>query len=142
MQSGAPFGPWQHERVRTTAQMTPVIEKILSLMQAAGFPERDLFGMRLSLEEAIVNGIVHGNAKDPDKSVHVRYQLQPDQVIVEVEDEDEGPGFKPEQVPDPLAPENLERPSGRGVFLIRHYMTWVKFNDRGNRLTLGKSKSA
>lgn len=120
--------------------MIPVIEKILSLMQTAGFPERDLFGMRLSLEEAIVNGIVHGNRDNPDKSVHVRYQLHPEQVVIEIEDE--GPGFRPEHLPDPLAPENLERPSGRGVFLIRHYMTWVKFNERGNRLTLGKSKSA
>lgn len=140
MQPAAASEPWQLERVRTSSQMIPVIEKVLSLMKSAGYPERDLFGMRLSLEEAIVNAIVHGNGEDPDKSVHIRYQMNSEQIVIEVEDE--GPGFRPEAIPDPLAPENLERPTGRGVFLIRHYMSWVKFNDRGNRVTLAKLKSA
>ena len=51
-------------------------------------------------------------------------------------------GFNPDDLPDPLDPENLERPSGRGVFLIRHYMTWVRYNPRGNCVTLCKGKSA
>jgi serine/threonine-protein kinase RsbW len=57
-----------------------------------------------------------------------------------VEIRDEGPGFDPDGLPDPLAPQNLERPGGRGVFLIRQYMTWVQFNETGNAVTLCKVK--
>ena len=60
--------------------------------------------------------------------------MTPDSVLAEVEDE--GPGFKPEEVPDPLALENLERSSGRGLFLMRSYMTWVRHNERGNEVTM------
>ncbi len=139
MQSGPVSEQWQHAKLHSTSQMPAFTERIVALMQAAGFAEKDLFGMRLALEEAIVNGIVHGNRDDPAKSVEVRYRINPKEVLVEIEDQ--GPGFKPEEVPDPLAPENLERPDGRGIFLMRHYMTWVRFNDRGNRVNLCKMRS-
>jgi serine/threonine-protein kinase RsbW len=109
-------------------------------LTAAGFTERDVFGVRLALEEAIVNALRHGHRGDPTKSVRVRCLVSPDRILAEVEDQ--GPGFDPEQVPDPLAPENLERPSGRGLFLMRTYMTWIRFNARGNHVTMCKCRSA
>ena len=56
--------------------------------------------------------------------------------------EDDGPGFDPYQVDDPLDPENLTRPCGRGLFLMRHYMTWIHFNERGNAVLLCKCRTA
>lgn len=130
---------WQTAHVATLAEMNCVIAKILSLMADVGFTDREQFGSRLALEEAIVNGIKHGNREDPTKKVHVRFHINSRQATLEIEDE--GPGFNPDRVPSPLAPENLERPGGRGVFLMRHYMTTVDFNECGNRVTLSKIRA-
>ena len=132
--SGFPAG--RHTEVRNLADMNQIIARIIVEMAQAGYSEREQFGLRLSLEEAIVNGIKHGNREDPNKAVAVSYSVTPQQIVAEVEDE--GPGFNPKHVPDPLAPENIERPGGRGVFLMRHYMSTVAFNERGNRVTLAK----
>ena len=92
--------------------------------------------MRLSLEEGIINAIKHGNRNDPQKSVHIEWYISDEKVRVEIEDE--GAGFRPEDVPDPTLEENLERPSGRGIMLMKAFLTLVEYNDRGNRLVLEK----
>jgi serine/threonine-protein kinase RsbW len=130
---------WHEEKVRHTLEVTALCDRLTNLMAQAGFADKELFAMRLALEEAVVNGIRHGNGDDPGKTVRVRYQVSAKQALAEVEDQ--GPGFNPEHVPDPLAPENLDSPSGRGIFLIRHYMTWVKFNDRGNCVMFCKERA-
>jgi serine/threonine-protein kinase RsbW len=117
----------------------PVLKVVAEEMAAAGYPEADRFALRLALEEAIVNAIRHGNRGDPSRRVHVRFEVGPDQVLAEVEDE--GEGFDPARVPDPLAPENLERPSGRGLLLMRRYTTWLRYNRLGNCVTLCKERS-
>ncbi|MFO0967451.1 MAG: ATP-binding protein [Gemmataceae bacterium] len=119
--------------------INPVIGEIIALMSAADYSEKDQFAVRLSLEEAMVNAVKHGNGEDPRKKVVISFQVSPDLCTIRIEDE--GPGFRPEGIPDPLAPENLERPGGRGVFLMRHYMTTVHFNERGNCVMLAKKKS-
>lgn len=130
---------WHSELVVSIAEINHVILRVLREMGGAGFSEKEQFGVRLSLEEAIVNGIKHGNRQDPAKKVLVRFQVTSHRVTTEIEDE--GAGFCPERLPNPLAPENIERPGGRGVFLMRHYMTSVQFNERGNRVTLCKVRS-
>jgi hypothetical protein len=67
------------------------------------------------------------------------HYVTPSQTVVEIADQ--GLGFDPKTIADPVAPENLERPSGRGLFLIRYYMTSVRFNECGNHLTLYKNNS-
>jgi serine/threonine-protein kinase RsbW len=131
--------PWHEERVRSTGEVSALCDRLTTLMAQAGFSDKDLFAMRLALEEAVVNAIRHGNGGDPGKTVRVRYHVNASEALAEVEDQ--GPGFNPAGVPDPLAPENLESPSGRGIFLIRHYMSWVKFNDRGNCVTFCKERA-
>jgi serine/threonine-protein kinase RsbW len=111
-----------------------VIEEIATALEAAGYSFKETFGVRLALEEALVNAIKHGHKGDPSKEAHLRFHLTRERLIAEIEDQ--GPGFDPHAVPDPLAPENLERPCGRGLVLMRHYMTWVRFNENGNRVTL------
>jgi serine/threonine-protein kinase RsbW len=94
--------------------------------------------VRLGLEEALVNAVRHGNRGDPRKRVRVRYRVAPQEVWAEVEDE--GPGFDPGAVPDPTGPERLERPGGRGLLLMRHYLSSVSYNERGNAVTLRKRR--
>jgi serine/threonine-protein kinase RsbW len=94
---------------------------------------------RVGVTEAIANAILYGNNLDPQKRVRVEVEFQEARVVVAVADE--GGGFDPETVPDPTLPENLERPGGRGVFLIRQLMDEVDFGERGNtvRLVLHRS---
>ncbi len=100
------------------------------------FDEKEIFGIRLALDEAIVNAIKHGNKMDIRKNVNIRFQVQSDRFDIHIADD--GAGYDPDQLPDPLADENLERPCGRGLFLMRHYMSEVTIHAPGNRLTMSK----
>jgi len=131
---------WNLAAVHTFDDMSTLIETVADEMAREGYPDKDQFSMRLSLEEAIVNAVKHGHDGDPNLAVQVRYRVSFGRVLVEVEDE--GPGFDPYQVDDPFDPENLTRPCGRGLFLMRHYMTWIHFNERGNAVLLCKCRTA
>ncbi len=118
------------------AEARAVHERVEALLLAHKVPDRDVFCIKLALEEALVNAIKHGNQFDRAKKVYISYRLFPDRFEVAVRDD--GPGFDPTDVPDPTAPENLERPCGRGLMLMRHYMTEVAYNPRGNGLTMSR----
>lgn len=122
-----------------TSRGHEVQERILNQLEGVGFPDRDLFGIKLALEEGIVNAIKHGNGMDPSKSVFVKCEY--DGHMVRVIIEDEGPGFDPTDVPDPTDDDNLEKPSGRGLMLMRAFMTRIEYNDRGNRVILEKTRT-
>src|SRR5262245_10749279 len=107
------------------------IERALQQVQ---FNEHDIFAIKLALEEALVNAIKHGNQMDRSKHVHVTCHVHTDRFDVQITDE--GPGFDPGDVPDPTAPENLERPCGRGLLLMRHYMTEVAYHDQGRAVRM------
>jgi serine/threonine-protein kinase RsbW len=111
-------------------------EKIEQLLQSAHAHEHDVFSIKLALEEALINAIKHGNQMDRSKKVHISYRLLPDRFEVRISDE--GGGFDPGDVPDPTAVENLERPCGRGLMLMRHYMTEVAFTGPGNCVSMSK----
>lgn len=99
-----------------------------------GYGEACTFAVRLALEEALVNGFRHGNKGDASKSVTVRCRV--DAGLMQLEVQDEGEGFNPETVPDPTAEENIEIPSGRGIMLMRAYMTSVEYVPPGNCLRI------
>lgn len=128
------------------------------------FSENDRLRVGIALEEAMLNSLYHGNLevsselRDADHSsyertareratlepyctrkLHVRIYLLATEARFEIRDE--GPGFKPGQLPDPTDPEYLERPSGRGVLLMRSFMDEVTFNDTGNAVTMTKVMS-
>jgi len=109
------------------------IEKALAERHAH---EKDVFGIRLALEEALVNAIKHGNQMDPGKRVFVNYRIADNRFEIIIRDE--GAGFDPADVPDPTDIENLERPCGRGLMLMRYYMTEVHYNATGNIVALAK----
>ena len=118
-------------------QVRDIIETQLRLHH---FEEKEIFGIRLALDEAIVNAIKHGNKMDGRKRVHICFHVQIDRFDIHITDE--GAGYDPNQVPDPLFDENLERSSGRGIFLMRHYMSEVTVHAPGNRLTMCKVRKS
>lgn len=89
---------------------------------------------RVSLVEALSNAMIYGNGEDPSKRVHVEVFLEQGTVTARVTDE--GAGFDPGGVPDPTVPLNVCRERGRGLFLMRELMDEVRFNARGNSVTL------
>lgn len=107
------------------------IEELLALSDAS---DRDIFCIKLALEEGLVNAIKHGNQMDPSKQVTISYHVQ--RLSFEIRITDQGPGFDPDDLPDPTAIENLERPCGRGVMLMRHYMSDVEYYPPGNSLRM------
>jgi serine/threonine-protein kinase RsbW len=106
------------------------------LQSETRFGEMDIFAIKLALEEALVNAIKHGNQMDRTKKVHVAYSVGPERFDIRITDE--GPGFDPEDVPDPTAPENIERPCGRGLLLMRHYMNHIEYVRPGNVVLMSK----
>src|SRR5262245_15778958 len=118
------------------AEARRVQAEIEQALHGGRFTDHDIFAIRLAVEEALVNAIKHGNQTDRDKNVRVVYHISPDRFEVEIADE--GPGFDPGDVPDPTAPENIERPCGRGLLLMRHYMTEVAYLDRGRAVRMSK----
>ncbi len=119
-----------------SAEGQRVQERIVGLLEAREFSPRDVFGVRLALEEALVNAIKHGNDSNPEKSVRIECRVGDREVEIVIEDE--GDGFDPEDVPDCTLEENLERPSGRGLMLMRSFMTQIEYNEVGNRVRLHK----
>ncbi len=93
---------------------------------------RTLFRLRMLLAESISNSILFGAAGNPERRVRIEARVNAERIRLEVTDD--GPGFDPSEVPDPTLPDGLERPIGRGLFLIRHLADQVEFNDRGNTI--------
>jgi serine/threonine-protein kinase RsbW len=122
------------------AEARRVQDEIEEALHSVEYGDRDVFCIKLALEEALVNAVKHGNQMDPEKSVHVAYTISPERFEIIIRDE--GPGFNPAEVPDPTAPENLERPCGRGLLLMRNFMTTVEYVGNGNCMTMSKLRSA
>jgi len=112
-----------------------VISEILNEMK---FDEEAIQQVNLAVVEAGTNAVKHGNRNNPSKVARFQFGVYPDKIMIKVVDE--GDGFQPERVDDPLNPENLLRTSGRGIFLIHMCMDEVKFNDCGNEVSMVKYK--
>ena len=90
----------------------------------------DLYGnILVALTEAVTNAIYHGNQGDPKKNIDISFKTSTNQVSFIIKDE--GPGFDYTHLPDPTDPENIEKPNGRGVFLMRNLADKVSFEDNG-----------
>jgi len=122
----------------STAEGQAVQERIVEMLEALDYPARDVFGVRLALEEAIVNAIKHGNRMDLEKSVRIAWQVSSEKIRIEIEDE--GPGFQPEEVPDPTEEANLEKPCGRGIMLMKAFLNVCAYNETGNQVVLEKHR--
>jgi serine/threonine-protein kinase RsbW len=127
-------------QVHSPAELRPLLEALEDRMRVLGYPDRDLYAVQMALQEAVSNAFRHGHRGDRSKRIDLRFAVSDTEVALEVEDQ--GSGFDPDEAPNPFDAENLGRPGGRGLFLMRAYMSWVSFNREGNRVTLFKQRTA
>ena len=107
-------------RIDTVATAAAAVAEFVS---RSGITEDAAFGIDMAVREAVTNAVLHGNRQDENKTVEVTLKSSPDAVEISVHDQ--GPGFNPEQVPDPTAAENILKASGRGIFFMRSFMDEV-----------------
>jgi serine/threonine-protein kinase RsbW len=126
----------------STIESVDTVERTAAdFAERAGFDADTIPNIVMAVREAAVNAVLHGNAYDPAKQITASFETNSDSLIFRIADQ--GPGFDPNRVPDPLAPENILRGSGRGIFLIRAFMDEVHFRQLhpGSELTLIKHRA-
>jgi serine/threonine-protein kinase RsbW len=121
------------------AEVCRIQEEVERLLSTHGYDKRDVFAIRLAVGEALVNAVKHGNHMDRNKQVCIAYRVTSRQFEMIIADE--GAGFKLPEVANPLACENHQHPCGRGLYLMRFYMTTVLVYPPGNKLYLHKISS-
>lgn len=109
-------------------------QTLLAAARDLGYSQAVCFALRLAFEEALSNAFHHGQKGAPDGRIDVAILATAQEIRITVSDH--GEGFDPSALPDPTAPEHLDKPTGRGVMLMRAYMHEVRFNDKGNQVTL------
>ena len=131
----SPNGPKAVEVRDTRDDVEALQDRVMALLEKHGYPKSSRFAVRLAIEEALTNAFQHGHrATGKAEPVHVEFSVDPAEVRVAVEDR--GPGFSPDDVPDPTLESNITSPTGRGLMLMRAYMDEVWHNERGNRVDM------
>ncbi len=121
-------------------ELRPVSELIAEVLQTIPYSEHDIFSIKLAVEEALNNAIEHGNRMDPDKWVNVVFTATSERFDIRITDE--GQGFDPEDTDDPPGVHTLRHAFGRGLLLMRGFMTEVRSHGRGNVVTMAKVREA
>lgn len=112
-----------------------IVENMIdAITQVAGINKDNYGKILVSTMEAVNNAIIHGNKSDENKSVYIEFLLKNN--IIEITITDQGKGFKPDKVPDPTKPENIESIDGRGVFLMKKLADEIEFNEKGNSVKM------
>ena len=107
-------------RIETVAEAASAVAEFVA---RSGVSDDAAFGIDMAVREAVTNAVVHGNRQNEDKLVAIVLKNLPDAVEISVHDQ--GPGFNPNEVPDPTAEENILKTSGRGIFFMRSFMDEV-----------------
>jgi serine/threonine-protein kinase RsbW len=116
-------------------EMLEMVQTVLQHLSAmVGFDDEAAHYVSVAVRESVVNAIKHGNAMDESRRVYIEFEVQPRALEVSVRDE--GAGFDPDAVPDPVAPENLLKACGRGIFFMRSFMDEVSYSFPGRGGTL------
>jgi serine/threonine-protein kinase RsbW len=118
----------------TRTAFDEIQENVLARMEDCGYTETDLFSVRVAIEEALANALLHGHQGDESRDIEVEWKV--DSHAVEISVQDQGRGYDPKMVPDPTADENLALPSGRGVAMMHSFMDEVQINEKGNMVTM------
>jgi serine/threonine-protein kinase RsbW len=126
-----------YKKIRIESQISNlrVVENAIDEATSVIGISQDNYGKILvSAMEAVNNAIIHGNKSVPEKIVEVEISSKTDELIITVTDQ--GSGFKPEKVPDPTTPENIEELNGRGIYLMSHLADKIEYNKKGNSVTM------
>jgi len=107
-------------RIETVAAAAAAVAEFVGRF---GVSDDAAYGIDMAVREAVTNAVLHGNRQDENKTVEIVLKSSPDAVEISVHDQ--GPGFNPEDVPDPTASENILKTSGRGIFFMRTFMDEV-----------------
>jgi serine/threonine-protein kinase RsbW len=122
-------------RIESTVGNLRIVENAIDEITAAiGISQDDYGKIMVSAMEAVNNAILHGNHSNPGKIVEIEISYKNSLLNIKVTDE--GPGFKPEAVPDPTTPENIEALNGRGIYLMSHLADKIEYNTKGNSVTM------
>jgi serine/threonine-protein kinase RsbW len=122
-------------RIESTIENLRIVENAIDEATAViGISEDNYGKILVSAMEAVNNAIMHGNKSNPEKIVDIEISYKEEQLNIKVTDE--GPGFKPELVPDPTTPENIEELNGRGIYLMSHLADKIEYNPKGNSVTM------
>src|SRR6266702_1213972 len=125
----------------STLESVDIAERAaLDLARESGFGEEDLDRIGMSVRECMVNAVVHGNGYSSHKKVQLSLSRTPQRLTIRIVDQ--GEGFNPDELPDPLAGDNLLRHSGRGIFLMKAFMDDLrvrKLEPAGTEVTLVKN---
>lgn len=125
----------QHFTLPTDLDSLAEIESLIEQIRAErDFGDEVAGNLMMAFHEAVTNAIIHGNKLDPGKIVDIKAWFTDTQLVLQVTDQ--GTGFNPDSLPDPLDENNLLKSGGRGVFLIRQFSDEVDFNDLGNVITI------
>jgi serine/threonine-protein kinase RsbW len=125
--------------LKSTVESVAVIEAAAKQQAAeAGLDEDECFHVCMAAHEGAVNAVLHGNEYDPGRQVAASIENTGEALVITIADQ--GKGFDPDSLPDPLAPENILRGTGRGIFMIRAFMDEVRFRPLhpGTELTMVK----
>lgn len=135
------------KKQNTTSKMAPqlilnsssesihIVEKLIDTICASYKVTEDNYGnILVAITEAVNNAIYHGNKSDPGKKIHIGFKSDPKRMTFVVRDE--GKGFDFKHLPDPTDPKNIEKPTGRGVFLMNRLADSVEFSEKGRCVSL------
>ncbi|HEY2931631.1 MAG TPA: ATP-binding protein [Acidobacteriota bacterium] len=113
-------------RVESSLNSVELVQALTdNITKMMRFDEDSAHWIGMSVRESMINAIRHGNQYQEGKKVDVTFEIYVDRLVISIDDE--GRGFDPESLPDPLAPENLLKPSGRGIFFVKSFMDQVNF---------------
>ena len=126
-----------NKRIKIESKLTSlrIVENAIDeITTSLGIRQKDYGKILVSTLEAVNNAILHGNDSNPKKYVYIEINYTNKQLRVKVSDE--GVGFKPNNLPDPTTPDNIEEINGRGVFLMSHLADRIRYSKRGNAVTM------
>ena len=122
-------------KIESKIENLRIVEKVIDEISAEiGFDQDNYGKILVSTMEAVNNAIIHGNKAIESKIVEIEISYK--RKVLKISVSDEGPGFKPKEVPDPTKPENIENLNGRGVFLMSRLADKIEFNEPGNKVTM------
>lgn len=127
----------EHQRLVIPSKVENIVlvEKLVDDVCDLFDIQEEIYGhILVALTEAVNNGLQHGNKANPDTHIEVTFKVKDDTLFFTVKDQ--GPGFDYDNLPDPTDPENIEKPTGRGVFLMKHLCDNVVFEEKGTRVIL------